>query len=88
MHEPVALCPRCGARIQIAKGPSWLKMLGAIVLILLALPLGASGACFLVFAGLSVVGGGDSGGLMLGLVGVVLAGATWLLFKGARGLWK
>ena len=82
------LCPRCGTRIEPAKGPSWVKMLGAVLVILLALPVGASGACFLVFAGLSVVGDGGAGGLMLGLVGVVLAGITWLLIKGARGLWK
>jgi hypothetical protein len=63
-------------------------MLGAVLLVLLALPMGASGACFLVFAGLSVVGDGNSGGLMLGLVGIVLAGITWLCIKGARGLWK
>jgi hypothetical protein len=88
MQEPVALCPRCGARIEPAKGPSWVKMLGAVLLILLALPLGASGACFLVFAGLTVVNDGASGSLMLGLVGIVLAGITWLLVKGARGLWK
>ncbi|HEX8236148.1 MAG TPA: hypothetical protein VF600_09350 [Abditibacteriaceae bacterium] len=88
MYEPVALCPRCGARIQTAKNPSWLKMLGAILLLLLAMPIGASGACFLVFAGLSVVGDGGSGALMLGLIGLVLAGATWLCIKGVRNLWK
>lgn len=87
MQEPVALCPRCGARIEPAKGPSWVKMLGAVLLILLALPMGASGACFVVVAGI-IFNDGARDALIFGLIGLVLGALTWACIKGARNLWK
>jgi hypothetical protein len=87
MQEPVALCPRCGARIEPAKGPSWVKMLGAVLLILLALPMGASGACFVVVAGI-ILNDGARDAFLFGLIGVALLALTWACIKGARNLWK
>ncbi len=50
MNEKLAFCPRCGAALN-QDGPRWPRILGATVLLFIALPCGASGACFLAFSG-------------------------------------
>lgn len=89
LQEAVPLCPNCGARITHPRsGASGWSILGAVVLALLALPLGLAGACFAIF------GAGGAGAADLGLsgsswgflgIGVGLLAATaacvWGMFK-------
>lgn len=73
LQEAVPLCPNCGARIAHPRGgASMWSILGAVVLALLALPLGLAGACFAIF-GVSTTGGGSTDlgfGSAWGMIGI------------------
>lgn len=86
----VARCPNCGATLQSDSNNSGagrtLRILGAIVMCLLALPLGAAGACFmLMFSTDGGISGSGLGGAAFGFGMVAVAG---LLIWGAIRLAK
>ena len=86
LQEPVELCPQCGARVKektTSGTPYWVRVIGAILLALLILPLGLAGACLLMFSGF---GGGAN--LSPGAIGLVLIGAAVLLGIAATKLLK
>jgi hypothetical protein len=56
------------------------------LLALLILPLGLAGACFLIYSGLSGVGGGAN--LSTGVIGLAMLGAAVLLGIAATKLLK
>lgn len=58
LRELVEFCPACGARTEKAqRKPQWLNYLMIVGLVLLMVPLGLAGACFLMFAPAGGFGG-------------------------------
>lgn len=90
LDELVPLCPRCGARIQKPVGNPWWRILLGVVLVLLALPLGASGACFMLFAPSASPGNEffPSTPFIFGAWGAGLLALTALCIWGARKMFK
>jgi hypothetical protein len=70
--------------VVVSSSPSVWKVLLACVLGLVALGLGAMGACFMLFGGLSLA----SGNFSLAFIGLLLAGGAALCIWGAVRLLK
>ncbi len=67
-------CARCGSRVgSTGRGPGFLQILGALALLLVAVPLGLIGACGAMILPFSLVGGGGGSGFLVG-GGLALAG--------------
>lgn len=77
-------CPNCGATLRASSSPSVWKILLACALGMVALGLGAMGACFMLFGTISLT----SGDLTLGFTGLLLAGGAALCIWGAIRLLK
>ena len=76
ISEEARFCSHCGVRVGgSAGGPSLLKVLGAVCLGIICLPLGLLGGCLLMISPFSLGIGGAS---LIGLIAVVLLSLTVL----------
>ena len=84
LKEPVEICPVCGERItKIGVSPPWRSILRAILLAILMIPTGLSGARFLSVASFSLYRGDvDYLTLVIGAFGLVLIGLAALCLIG------
>jgi hypothetical protein len=81
-------CPSCGALVQPArKSVSVIKIIGAVLLGLMALPLAGVGACLLILGGMGMAGTGGMGDIVGPAIGclfaalLMLAGMIALIIK-------
>ncbi|HEY0076611.1 MAG TPA: zinc-ribbon domain-containing protein [Abditibacteriaceae bacterium] len=90
LQNDVALCPHCGAPLP-TQGSGFkivLRLIGVMLLGGLALLLGASGACFMLFATIKGFNGGVSDDLGLAFIGLILFAFAGLCIWGIIALTK